>query len=124
MRRALGSLGSGSISGFNLKGFTDRWATGGFFPLTEVADGSMPIRGFNFKAVVDGSVARVESAEALLEQRVISLAGVILYFGQALALSGHLAPLAADGTRGEPEASFFIGGALDKPFVSPITMEP
>lgn len=116
------SMGAGSISGFNLKGFTERWASGEFFALADVADGSLPVSGLNFKATIKGGVARVDVADAALERRVISIDGIIAYFGRALALSGYLAPLAGDGAKGNPEASFFIGGPWDAPFVSPIAV--
>lgn len=114
------TLGAGALVGLDMARFRDRWQSGGFFPLSEVAGGTLPLRGLDFKATVKGGVARIDKADALLnEQRVLSIAGIIPYFGRALALSGHVAPLAADGERGEAELPFFIGGAWDAPFVSP-----
>lgn len=114
------SLGPGALVGLDLAKFRDRWTNGGFFALAEVAGGTVPLRGIDFKAKVTGGVARLDKAELMIDQQqVLSFAGIIPYFGRALALSGHIAPVSADGTRGEIELPFFIGGAWDAPFVSP-----
>lgn len=125
MRNAEGSvsasLGPGALAGVDLGQFRERWASGGFFSLAEVSDGTLPLRGFDFKAKVTGGVARIEKANALLEQeRELSLSGIIPYFSRALALSGHVTSVAADGSRGPAELPFFLGGAWDAPFVSPV----
>lgn len=114
------SLGAGSISGFNYQGFMDRWNGGEFFALSEVADGSVTIRGAQFRANVDRGVARIDTADILLENNIISIDGIVPYFGRALALSGMLQPDEGNGQRGAPFATFFIGGAWDAPFVAPI----
>ena len=124
LRRAEGSvsasLGQGALVGLDLAKFRTLWSGGGFFPLTEVAGGTLPLRGLDFKARIAGGVARIEKANATLDQRlVLSLAGIVHYFGRALALSGYFTPLAEDGSRGEAEMPFFVGGAWDTPFVSP-----
>lgn len=118
---ATASLGPGTLGGLDIAQFRQRWANGGFFSLAEVSDGSLPLRGFDFKAKVLGGVARIEKADALLEQgQVLSLSGIIPYFGRAFALTGYLATVGADGVRGDPEFPFFLGGAWDAPFVSPV----
>ncbi|WP_246666199.1 AsmA-like C-terminal region-containing protein [Aquamicrobium sp. LC103] len=114
------TLGAGTVNGFNLAAFTERLKEGDFFSLAEVTDGSLAVRGFDLKATVTSGVARVEKANLLLENRIIAVEGIAPYFGRALALSGDIAPVNADGAQGEPEASFFIGGAWDAPFVSPM----
>lgn len=113
------SVGAGALVGMDLAKFRERWSQGGFFPLSEVAGGSLPIRGLDFKARINGGVARIEKGDLLLDGRVLSLSGIIPYFGRALALSGHLVPMGSDGERGEAELPFFIGGAWDTPFVAP-----
>ena len=113
------SLGAGALAGFDLARFRERSMSGGFFALSEVNGGSLPLRGLDLKAKVTGGVARIEKAEALLEGQLISLTGIVPYFSRALALSGYFATLGADGERGEPHDPFFIGGAWDAPFVSP-----
>lgn len=112
------TLGSGALAGFDLARFRERSSEGGFFALSEINGGNLPLRGLDFKAKVNGGVARIEKAEALLEGQVVSLTGIVPYFSRALALSGYFAALGADGARGEPQDPFFIGGAWDAPFVS------
>ncbi|RIK83940.1 MAG: AsmA family protein [Hyphomicrobiales bacterium] len=124
MARAEGSvtasLGQGALSGFDLARFRALWADGGFFPLSEVAGGTLPLRGFDFKARVSGGVARIEKADVQLEQQMtVSVAGIVHYVGQALALSGYFAPVAQDGTRAPAQMPFFVGGSWNAPFVSP-----
>ncbi len=114
------SLGQGALGGFDIARFRALWEAGGFFPLSEVSEGTLPLHGFDFKAKIANGVARIEKADAALDQRaVISLAGVVSYVGQALALSGHFATLQPDGTRTDIRTPFFIGGSWDAPFVSP-----
>lgn len=114
------TLGEGALAGFDLAKFRDRLSAGGFFALSEVEGGSLPLRGIDFKARVTGGVARVEKAVASLDQRkVISLTGLSPYFSRALALSGHFASLGEDGAETDISQPFFIGGAWDAPFISP-----
>jgi len=113
------TLGPGALAGFDIARFRERWGSGDFFPLSDVAGGSLPIKGFDFRAKVTGGVARIEKAEALLEGQVVTITGIVPYFGRALALSGYFASMAANGARGDPEQPFFIGGAWDAPFISP-----
>lgn len=113
------TLGAGSLAGMDLAKFRERWGQGGFFALSDVSGGTLPIRGLDFKARINGGVARIEKGDLLLDGQVLSISGIIPYFGRALALSGHISPMVADGVRGEPELPFFIGGAWDTPFVAP-----
>lgn len=124
MARAEGSvtasLGQGALAGFDLARFRTLWSDGGFFPLSEVAGNALPLRGFDFKAKISGGVARIEKADIQLEQQMtVSVAGVVHYVGEALALSGYFAPQEQDGSRGAPQMPFFIGGSWDAPFVAP-----
>lgn len=113
--------GPGMLGGVDLQKFRERWTTGGFFPLSEIAGGPLPLAGIDFKAKVTGGVARIEKADVMLEGgRVLSFSGIIPYFGRALALSGHLASVGPDGTRGIGELPFFIGGAWDSPYIAPV----
>lgn len=114
------SLGQGALVGFDMARFRERWGTGGFFALSDVGGGTLPLQGAEFKAQVIGGVARIEKADLLLDNQVLSINGIIPYFGRALALSGHLAPVTAEGERAEPQVPFFIGGAWDAPFVAPV----
>ncbi len=118
------TLGQGALGGFDLARFRTLWEAGGFFPLSEVSEGTLPLQGFDFKARIANGVARIEKADALLDQQaVVSLAGVVSYVGQALALSGHFATLQPDGARADVRMPFFIGGSWDAPFVSPATSD-
>ena len=114
------SIGQGSISGLDLKKFTDRLQEGGFFQLAEAGSGTVPFRSLEMRAKVGGGVAHIEKGDILLDQQVISIVGITPYFSRALALSGHFSPLDAEGQI-EPDATmpFFIGGAWDAPFISP-----
>ena len=119
------TLGQGAVSGVNLPSFKEKWAAGGFFALSDATKGTLAVRGIDIKAALARGVARVEKADILLPSaEVISLRGIVPYLGRALALSGHFASLSADGSRGEPEAAFFIGGAWDAPYVSPVGLTP
>ena len=114
------SLGQGALAGFDLARFRTLWSQGGFFPLSEVSGGTLPLRGVDLKAKVTRGVARIEKADVLINQQaVLSIAGIVHYVGQALALSGHFASVESDGGPGEPNTPFFIGGAWDAPYVLP-----
>lgn len=113
------TLGPGALSGLDLKNFRERWATGSFFGLSEVAGGAVPFRSLTVKANITGNIARVEKAEMALDGEIATITGIIPYFSRALALSGGFSPLDAEGTPGEAEETFFIGGAWDAPYVLP-----
>jgi AsmA protein len=113
------TLGAGALAGMDMAKFRERWAAGGFFALSDVFGGTLPLRGMDFRAKVNGGVARVEKADILLDGKVLKISGIIPYFGRALALSGHVAAVNAEGEPGEAELPFFIGGAWETPFVSP-----
>lgn len=126
------SLGQGAIAGFDLARFRQLWETGGFFPLSEVSGGTLPLRGLDFKARISGGVARIEKADIQLEkQMTISIAGIVHYVGQALALSGYFAAAEQNNAQqenngqqqsdvpAEIQMPFFIGGSWDRPFVAP-----
>ncbi|NRC52685.1 hypothetical protein [Neoaquamicrobium sediminum] len=51
---------------------------------------------------------------------MLTLGGIVPYFGRALALSGYLAPMGQDGQQGDADLSFFIGGAWDSPFAAQV----
>lgn len=128
MGNAEGSIsataGEGAIVGLDLPKFRERLGNGGFFPLSEVAGGNLPFRGFDMKARVIGGVARVEKADLQLEREVIKLTGITPYFSRSLALTGHFLRPGAEGETGEVAAPFFIGGGWGEPFISPAWTEP
>lgn len=118
------SLGQGTLGGFDVGKFRTLWQAGGFFPLSEVGGGTLPLRGFDFKARIVNGIARIEKADAAIDQQtVLSMAGIVHYIGRGLALSGYFAPVQPDGVRGEAETPFFLGGSWDAPFVSPATAD-
>ena len=115
------SLGQGSINGFDLAAFLDRFKQGGFFPLRDVSSGSVPIDRAEVRATLAEGAARIEKAEAKIGERVIELSGVVPYVGGGLALSGAVVgPSAGSTDATTAEASFFVGGSWSAPFVSPI----
>lgn len=123
------SMGQGALAGFDLRRFRTLWAEGAFFPLSDVAGGTLPLRGVDFKARIAGGVARIEKADIQLEQQMrVSLAGVVHYLGQALALSGHFVPQSGeaktqDTMHEQVQMPFFIGGSWDAPFVAPAAVD-
>lgn len=125
------NFGSGSLGGLNLPAFLKRSQEGGFFPLNEVADGSVPIDGAELKATISKGVARLDKAEANSPQQKIWLSGIVPYAGRGLALFGGIVPRdqpppPADAATGQPaarQASFFVGGTWNTPFISPINRE-
>jgi AsmA protein len=118
------SIGQGVLSGIDLPTFKDKWSSGGFFALSDATKGTLPFRGIDMKAAISRGVARIEKGDILLQTEAISLRGIVPYLGRALALSGYFTALAADGTRGDPEEEFFIGGAWNAPYVSPVGLTP
>ena len=115
------SLGQGSLNGFDLTAFLDRFKKGGFFPLRDVSSGSVAIDRAEIRATLAEGAARIEKAEAKIGERIVALSGVIPYVGGGLALSGAVArPDAGSGDATTAEASFFVGGSWSAPFVSPI----
>ena len=114
------TLGEGALQGFDLAKFRERASAGGFFALSEIVGGTLPLRGAEFKAKVNGGVAQIEKAEFRGNGQVLTLGGIVPYFGRALALSGYLAPMGQDGQQGDADLSFFIGGAWDSPFAAQV----
>ena len=135
MENADGSIsatfGPGSLSGLDLAAFVKRNAEGGFFPLDEVANGSVPIDGAEFKANVAKGVVRIEKAQANHGNSRLWLTGIMPYAGRGLALTGGISsqqpPPASNGENGETPAPptnqtwFFVGGSWSAPFISPIS---
>ena len=115
------SFGPGSVNGFDLSAFLDRFKQGGFFPLREISSGSVSVDRAEIRATLADGAARIEKAEAKIGERVLALSGVIPYVGGGLALSGAVvAPDANSADATKAEASFFVGGSWSAPFVSPI----
>ena len=86
------SLGQGSVNGFDLVAFLDRFKQGGFFPLRDVSSGTVAIDRAEVRATLAEGAARIEKAEAKIGERVLVVSGVIPYVGGGLALSGRGRP--------------------------------
>jgi AsmA protein len=125
LNRADGSFtakfGPGVIAGIDLPAFLARLQEGEFFAFADVARGSLPIEGADFRAVMAKGIARVEKADILANGRLLSLSGIVPYPGRGLALSGTILPQAQAATALTSEhPMFFVGGSWSAPFISPI----
>lgn len=135
MENADGSIsatfGPGALSGLDLAAFLKRNSEGGFFPLDDVANGSVPIDGAEFKASVAKGVVRIEKAQANQGASRLWLTGIMPYAGRGLALTGGISnqqpPAAASGGESAEapapaarQTQFFVGGSWTAPFISPI----
>lgn len=128
MRNADGSvsasLGAGEIAGLDLAAFLARSGRAGFFALSEIAEGALPIETAQIKASLSNGIARIDRAEARSGGRMIALSGLIPFAGRGIALSGTVGPVTAEGDGAapppEPEAAFFVGGSWSEPFISPV----
>jgi len=125
METAAGSFsmvfGPGNVNGFDIAAFIERFKQGGFFPLRDVASGSVAVDRAEIRATLAEGTARIETAEAKFGGRALTLSGVVPYVGGGLALSGVV--VAASAAADDPdtaEASFFVGGSWTAPFVSPM----
>lgn len=116
------SFGPGTLSGIDLDAFMTRQERGGFFPLADVAQGTLATRSLDIKATITDGIANVERLEARLDQRRVSLTGIVPYVGRGLALSGRVE--AADAEAAKPQAEFFVGGSWDAPFITPVPVRP
>jgi AsmA protein len=115
------TYGPGTVTGFDLAAFMKRVNQGGFFPLHEVAAGSVAVDRAEVRATLAEGAARIETAEVRLGERTVTFSGAVPYVGRGLALSG--AVVAAKAAADQPdaaEASFFVGGSWASPFVSPM----
>ncbi|MHB2267002.1 AsmA family protein [Aliihoeflea sp. PC F10.4] len=114
------NFGAGDIVGIDPAAFMRQTDEGAFFPLSTVAEGSLPIRALQFSATVGRGLARVDTATVQLDGRRLSLNGVVPLAGRALALSGNIVAVDGQGQATGDPTSFFVGGGWDEPFVSPV----
>lgn len=108
------SFGPGAIAGLDLSEFLRRSKSGGFFPLSDMASGNLPIDGLDLEAAISNGVAMVNRGVARMGDKVLRISGIVPYMGQSLALTGTLGSV-----DGRDETSFFVGGSWDEPFVTP-----
>ena len=114
------SFGPGSIGGLDLKALREKSGDVGFFPMSDIAAGSMAIRSAELKASVAKGVARIEKAEARTTDTTILFTGIVPYVGRGLALTGTVAPTGENNAA--PGASFFVGGTWGAPYI--YTIQP
>ena len=115
------TFGPGTVNGFDIASFLDSVKKGGFFPLSDVANGSVSVDRAEVRATLTDGTARIETAKATLGQRSVTLGGVVPYVGGGLALSGAVvSEAAAANDPDSTDAAFFVGGSWNAPFVSPI----
>ncbi len=113
------NLGAGDVVGIDPNAFLRQVEEGSIFPLSAVAEGSLPMRSLQISAAVGRGFARIDNATIQMEGRRVSLNGIVPLAGRALALSGKMVPVDAQGQEtGEP-VLFFVGGGWDEPFISP-----
>jgi AsmA protein len=123
MERANGSVsasfGPGAITGIDLQEFLRRSNSAGFFPLSDMAEGNLPIDGLDLEATISNGVAKINRGIARMGDRSLRISGIVPYMGQSLALTGTLS-----GLDGRDETSFFVGGSWNEPFVTPTLTNP
>lgn len=114
-------FGPGTVNGFDVNDFIQRFKQGSFFSLDDVAAGTVQVNRAEVRATLAEGAARIEKAEAKLgDGRSMALSGVVPYVGGGLALSGAILPANAQPENPDAtEASFFVGGSWGAPFVSP-----
>lgn len=113
-------FGKGELDGIDLETLVSKTAGGGFFPLSDIAKGVLPIDVADLDATVVRGVGRIQKAEVKSGPRIIFLSGILPYAGRGVALSGTIASrdkVSLFNPNGR-EASFFVGGSWDAPFVS------
>lgn len=110
------SFGPGAVAGVDLARLRELTASGRFFPLAEVGEGSLAFNGIELKASVADGTAQVDKAIVTTADGKLALRGVVPLPGAGLALSGSLS--SADGSAVLP---FFIGGSWGSPYISPVT---
>jgi AsmA protein len=114
------NFGPGNFAAVDLPAFLKRASQGGFFALSEIPNGVLPLKSAELQAALHNGIARIEKAEAISDARTISLSGIVPYVGGGLALSGRVYPANVDPAHAQAEATFFVGGAWSAPFISPI----
>ncbi len=108
------SFGQGSLPGIDLAEFQRLAASGQFFPLSDVSQGTLAFTRLNLKAVVEDGLARLQKAAIETGEGLIELQGVVPLPGAGLTLAGNIAR-----TSGE-SVPFFVGGSWSRPYISPI----
>ena len=110
------TFGPGTVNGFDITAFVNRFNQGGFFPLRDVASGSVAIDRAEVRATLAEGAARIEKAEAKLgerERRAVRRGALCRRRAGAVRRGDRAeAPPATPTTA---EASFFVGGSWSAP---------
>lgn len=114
----------GRLPGVSLQGISDLAAKRAYFKMSEGGTGGIDFDRIDIGAKFANGTAELEKAEIETRQALLSLAGVIPYATNSLALSARLNWLApADDDAREPQR-FFVGGSWPDPILSPILVGP
>lgn len=113
-------FGAGELKGVDLTTLVSKTAGGGFFPLTEISRGVLAIDAAELDATIENGVGQIKKALVKAGQKTISLSGILPYAGRGVALSGAVTSLDKISLINPfgREATFFVGGSWDAPFVS------
>lgn len=119
-------FGPGSLRDFDLSKLLAYRPGSGFFALSAVAGGALPLDGAEFKAALGGGVARIETAKIWNKTDVIKIDGIVPYVGRSLALSLGVERGEEGGADHAADVTYFIGGSWGAPYVSalPSSYEP
>jgi AsmA protein len=119
-RNAQGSvrltMGPGVIPQFDLSALRTLAAQKPYFPLSEAASTDLPFQSLNVTADLQNGSADIRSGEIATTEETITLAGVIPYVNNSLALSATVRPL---NEVAQP-FGFFIGGSWPDPVIWPL----
>ncbi len=111
-------FGAGSLRDFDLSKLLAYKPGSGFFALSAVAGGSLPLEGAEFKAALGGGIARIETAKVWNKADVIRIDGIVPYVGRSLALSLGVERREAGDAAHDSDVTYFIGGSWGAPYVS------
>src|SRR5690606_11726905 len=84
-------FGKGELEGIDLEALVSKTASGGFFPLSDIAKGILPIDAADLEATIVHGVGRIQKAEVRSGPRIVFLSGILPYAGRGVALSGTIA---------------------------------
>lgn len=115
------SAENGQVTGFDPEGLRRLADDRAYFQLSAAGQKSFEYETFDTAVRFSDGTAELTKARIVGERETLTLAGIVPYSRQALALSGTLTP-----NTGESAAPlrFFIGGAWSDPVISPIPPIP
>ncbi len=130
-RNAKGSIhftaGPGTIAGIDLGAVRQLSATAPYFSLSQAGNGTLGFAGIDVTAALANGSADIRNGTITGTNDLISLAGVVPYLNNSLALSATLQPLSTDSSTssaspatGSPPETFFVGGSWPNPVIWPI----